>query len=106
MVDWLSQAHRHGDMHSPPHPPIPPPHQYTRSPPHHTQNFSLTHTPTLTPRPEGSSLAQMIRSRLLMASMASGRWWIDEQPDRAGMGQGLSAFCEVVSRKAPWELPV
>ena len=62
------------------------------------------------PCPEGFSLAQMIRSRLLTARVAAGCWWTDQQPDCSqiapGQGQGLSAFCEVVSRKAPWELPV
>ena len=113
--------HGHRDTHHPP--------QHTR-PPHthllthsHTHtlslSLSLTHTHTHThlhphppshPCPEGFSLAQMIRSRLLTARVAAGRWWTDQQPDCSqiapGQGQGLSAFCEVVSRKAPWELPV
>ena len=54
--------------------------------PTHIRSLSLTHThlhphPPSHPCPEGSSLAQMIRSRLLTARVAAGRWWTDQQPD-------------------------
>lgn len=75
----------------------------------HTHTHTCTHTHPHTPIPKAPAW-QMIGSRLLTARVAAGRWWADQQPDCSqiapGQGRGLSASCEVLSRKAPWELPV
>ena len=92
---WLSQTHRHRATHHPPQHTRPPhtnplthSHTHTLS---HTHTHTYTHTHPHTPHPEGSSLAQMIGSRLLMARVAAGRWWADQHQiaarlrlDRAG----------------------
>lgn len=62
-----------------------------------------THTHTLTPLRRGSSLAQMIKPRLWVGRAAAGSQRVAEWPQGSGMGQGLSGFCEVVSRRAPGE---
>lgn len=110
--------HGHRDTHHPP--------QHTR-PPHthllthsHTHTLSLSHTHTLAPTPTFTPLSRRLQPGpddqvQALDSQGGRRPLVDRpaarlQPDRSqiapGQGQGLSAFCEVVSRKAPWELPV